>query len=39
MATEEASAFLQRGAIGRTKQVREACMAALTRMPVAGGKT
>jgi hypothetical protein len=39
MATEEASAFLQRGAIGRTKQVREACTAALIRMPAAGGKT
>lgn len=39
MATEEASAFLQRGAIGRTKQVREACTAALTRMPAVGGKT
>ncbi len=38
MATDEASAFLQRGAIGRTKRVREACTAALTRMPAAGGK-
>ena len=39
MATEEASAFLQKGAIGRTKRVREACTAALTRMPAAGGKS
>ncbi len=38
MATDEASAILQRGAIGRTKRVREACTAALTRMPAAGGK-
>jgi HEAT repeat protein len=36
MATEEASALLQKGAIGRTKAVREACTAALTRMPTPG---
>jgi HEAT repeat protein len=36
MATPEASALLQKGAIGRTRAVREACTAALTRMPAAG---
>jgi hypothetical protein len=36
MATEEASGLLQKGAIGRTKAVREACTAALTRMPTPG---
>jgi hypothetical protein len=34
MATEEARDALQKGAIGRTKRVREACSAALARMPV-----
>jgi hypothetical protein len=36
MATAEASAQLQKGAIGRNRSVREACAAALTRMPSAG---
>jgi hypothetical protein len=36
MATEEAFDALQKGAIGRTKKVREACAAALVRMPRAG---
>ena len=36
MATPEASALLQKGAIGRTRAVREACTAALTRMPATG---
>ncbi len=36
MATEEASVLLQKGAIGRTMAVREACTAALTRMPTPG---
>ncbi|NLH76978.1 MAG: hypothetical protein GX465_08065 [Acidobacteria bacterium] len=36
MATPEASTLLQKGAIGRTRAVREACTAALTRMPAAG---
>lgn len=36
MATDEASVLLQKGAIGRTKAVREACTAALTRMPTPG---
>ncbi len=36
LATEEASVLLQKGAIGRTKAVREACTAALTRMPTPG---
>jgi hypothetical protein len=37
MGTEEALRVLQKGAIGRTKKVREACMAALVRLPPAGG--
>lgn len=37
MGTEEALAVLQKGAIGRTKKVREACTAALVRLPPAGG--
>jgi hypothetical protein len=37
MATEEALGVLQKGAIGRTKKVREACTAALVRLPPAGG--
>lgn len=36
MATEEALDALQKGAIGRTKKVREACAAALVRLPPAG---
>lgn len=36
MGTEEALGVLQKGAIGRTKRVREACTAALVRMPPAG---
>jgi HEAT repeat protein len=36
MATPEASAVLQKGAIGRIRAVREACTAALTRMPTSG---
>jgi hypothetical protein len=35
MATEEAMDALQKGAIGRTRKVREACAAALVRMPPA----
>ncbi len=37
MGTEEALGVLQKGAIGRTKKVREACAAALVRLPPAGG--
>jgi HEAT repeat protein len=37
MGTEEALGVLQKGAIGRTKKVREACTAALVRLPPAGG--
>jgi hypothetical protein len=37
MGTEEALGALQKGAIGRTKKVREACTAALVRLPPAGG--
>jgi hypothetical protein len=37
MGTEEALEVLQKGAIGRTKRVREACTAALVRLPAAGG--
>jgi len=37
MRTEEALGVLQKGAIGRTKKVREACTAALVRLPPAGG--
>jgi HEAT repeat protein len=37
MGTEEALGILQKGAIGRTKKVREACTAALVRLPPAGG--
>jgi HEAT repeat protein len=37
MGTEEALGVLQKGAIGRTKRVREACTAALIRLPAAGG--
>jgi HEAT repeat protein len=33
MATEEALRALQRGALGRSKKVREACEAALVRLP------
>jgi HEAT repeat protein len=36
MATGEALTILQKGAIGRTKKVREACTAALIRLPPAG---
>jgi hypothetical protein len=36
MGTEEAAQALQRGAIGRTRKVREACEAALLRLPPAG---
>jgi HEAT repeat protein len=36
MGTEEALRALQKGAIGRTKAVREACAAALVRLPPAG---
>ncbi|MGZ5468258.1 MAG: HEAT repeat domain-containing protein, partial [Candidatus Aminicenantales bacterium] len=36
MGTEEALDALQKGAIGRTKKVREACAAALVRLPPAG---
>ena len=36
MATPEALEALQKGAIGRTRQVREACAAALLRLPAAG---
>lgn len=39
MGTNEALDALQKGAIGRTKRVREACQAALVRMPPAGGTT
>jgi hypothetical protein len=37
MGTEEALGVLQKGTIGRTKKVREACTAALVRLPPAGG--
>ncbi|MCJ7487981.1 MAG: HEAT repeat domain-containing protein, partial [Candidatus Aminicenantes bacterium] len=37
MGTEEALTVLQKGVIGRTKKVREACTAALVRLPPAGG--
>ena len=37
MGTEEALGALQKGTIGRTKKVREACTAALVRLPPAGG--
>jgi len=36
MGTEEALQALQKGALGRTKKVREACSAALLRLPPAG---
>jgi len=36
MGTGEALTVLQEGAIGRTKKVREACTAALVRLPPAG---
>lgn len=36
MATPEALAALQKGAIGRTRKVREACAAALLRLPSIG---
>lgn len=36
MATPDALEALQRGAIGRTRKVREACQAALMRLPPAG---
>ncbi|MEN6560464.1 MAG: HEAT repeat domain-containing protein [Acidobacteriota bacterium] len=36
MATPEALEALQQGAIGRTRKVREACQAALMRLPPAG---
>jgi hypothetical protein len=36
MGTEEALQALQKGALGRTKNVREACSAALLRLPPAG---
>jgi len=37
MATEEAVRALQKGALGRTKKIREACEAALFRLPPSGG--
>jgi len=37
MGTEEALGVLQKGAVGRTKKVREACTAALVCLPPAGG--
>jgi hypothetical protein len=37
MGTEEALDVLQKGAIGRKKKIREACTAALVRLPPAGG--
>ena len=37
MGTEEALSALQKGAIGRTKKIREACQAALVRLPPAAG--
>lgn len=37
MGTEESLAVLQKGAIGRTKRVRDACTAALVRLPPSGG--
>ncbi len=37
MGTEGALKALQRGALGRTRRVREACRAALERRPAAGG--
>ena len=37
MGTEEALGVLQKGALGRTKKVREACTAGLVRLPPAGG--
>ncbi|HOW85329.1 MAG TPA: HEAT repeat domain-containing protein [Candidatus Aminicenantes bacterium] len=36
MATPEAAQALQKGALGRTRRVREACQAALMRLPPAG---
>jgi HEAT repeat protein len=36
MATDEAVGVLQKGALGRTKKVREACAAALVRLPPLG---
>ena len=36
MGSEEALQALQKGALGRTKKVREACSAALLRLPPAG---
>jgi len=36
MATDEAVRALQKGALGRTKRVREACEAALVRLPPSG---
>ena len=36
MGTEQAQEALQKGAIGRTRRVREACTAALVRLPSAG---
>lgn len=36
MGTEQAQEALQKGAIGRTRKVREACTAALVRLPSAG---
>ena len=36
MATPEAALALQKGALGRTRRVREACQAALMRLPPAG---
>ncbi len=37
MATDEAVQALQKGVLGRTKKVREACEAALVRLPPSGG--
>jgi len=36
MGTAEAARALEKGALGRTKRIREACAAALIRMPPAG---
>lgn len=38
MATDEAVGVLQKGATGRTKKVREACAAALVRLPPMGAE-
>jgi HEAT repeat protein len=38
MATDEAVGVLQKGALGRTKKVREACTAALVRLPPIGAE-